>query len=674
MTQLTGWRRGDSQEALVTREWLVTNALGGYATGTIGGIATRRYHGALIAALPSPLGRFVMLNHLEEQVVVRGESRSLSGDEHLGGSIQFPDLTLLEEFRLERGLPVWIFNGDGVRITKRLVMPHLQNTTCITYELDVASEPAQLRLRPAVHFRPHERDVTADFTEPYATHVDGPRLEISANGLPSLRIELRGGAIELDGKSSVLPELLYRIEQSRGYRHAGALWTPGTITIALTPGQTVTLVCSTEQWEVFDAFSQEQAFVAEHQRRDQLLALGRVDENAQPLIAELNFAADQFIIVPESRRADVLRARAAGDEPRTVIAGYHWFTDWGRDTMISLEGLTLTTGRNREAGSILRTFAGYVRDGLIPNMFPEGKNEGVYHTADATLWFFHGIRRYVDATNDQQTLKQLLPILHDIIDHHLRGTRFGIGVDPRDGLLRQGQDGYQLTWMDAKVDGWVVTPRRGKAVEINALFYNALLLLEEWTRAEGDTARADALRDRAATARSSFNARFWYAEGGYLYDVVDGEDGRDDPALRPNQLFSISLDHPVLDSERWERIVNVVRDELLTPVGLRSLSRSHPEYRKTYHGDLRTRDAAYHQGTVWSWLIGPFIDSWLKVHPGDRDGARELLRGLEQHLTEACIGSVSEVFDAEEPYTPRGCIAQAWGVAELLRCLKKVSG
>jgi predicted glycogen debranching enzyme len=674
MTNLTGWRRGDSQDALVTREWLVTNALGGYATGTIGGIATRRYHGALIAALPSPLGRFVMLNHLEERVVARGATRPLSGDEPLGGSIQFPDLTLLEEFRLERGLPVWIFNDAGVRITKRLVMPHLQNTTCITYELDAASEPVQLQLRPAVHFRPHERDVTADFAQPYTMYTDGSRLEILANGLPSLRIEFRGGVVDLDGKPAVLPELLYRIEQSRGYRHAGSLWTPGTITIALIPGQIVTLVCSTEQWEVFDAFSQEQAFVAEHQRRDQLLALGGVDENAQPLIAELNFAADQFIIVPESRRADVLRARAAGDEPRTVIAGYHWFTDWGRDTMISLEGLTLTTGRNREAGSIIRTFAGYVRDGLIPNMFPEGENEGVYHTADATLWFFHAIRRYVDATNDQQTLKQLLPVLHDIIDHHLRGTRFGIGVDPRDGLLRQGEDGYQLTWMDAKVDGWVVTPRRGKAVEINALFYNALLLLEEWTRAEGDIARADALRDRAATARTSFNARFWYAEGGYLFDVVDGEDGRDDPALRPNQLFSISLDHPVLDRERWERIVTVVRDELLTPVGLRSLSRAHADYRKTYDGDLRARDAAYHQGTVWSWLIGPFIDAWLKVRPGDRDGARELLRGLEHHLTEACIGSVSEVFDAEEPYIPRGCIAQAWGVAELLRCLKKVGG
>jgi predicted glycogen debranching enzyme len=613
----------------------------------------------------------MMLNHLEERVIDGERTRQLSGDEPFAGTVRFPDQGLLEEFRLERGLPVWIFSDGNMRITKRLLMPHLQNTTCITYELDAASAPLQLHLRPAVHFRPHEQDVTADFAHPYATHVNGSRIEISADELPSLRIDVRGSAVSVEGAWSIVPERLYRIEKSRGYKYSGSLWSPGTIVITLNPGMTVTFVCTTEQWDVLDRFSPEAAFAAEHQRRDQLLALARVDESTQAMLANLTFAADQFIIIPESRRADLLRARAAGDEPRTVIAGYHWFTDWGRDTMISLEGLTLSTGRYREAGSILRTFAAHVRDGLIPNMFPEGENEGLYHTADATLWFFHAIRRYVDATSDRQTLLQLLPALHDIIDHHLRGTRFGICVDPRDGLLRQGADGYQLTWMDAKVDDWVVTPRRGKAVEINALFYNALLLLEEWTREEGDVARADVLRDHAARVRTAFNERFWYEEGGYLFDVIDGEDGRADTALRPNQLFSISLDHPVLERERWERIVTLVRDELLTPVGLRSLSRAHPEYRKYYDGDLRARDAAYHQGTVWSWLIGPFIDAWLKVHPNDRDGAREFLRGLEHHLTEACIGSISEVFDAEEPYTPRGCIAQAWGVAELLRCLRK---
>jgi predicted glycogen debranching enzyme len=338
--------------------------------------------------------------------------------------------------------------------------------------------------------------------------------------------------------------------------------------------------------------------------------------------------------------------------------------------MISLEGLTCTTGRHREAGWILRTFGQYIRDGLIPNMFPDGSNEGLYHTADATLWFFQAAHRYLKTTDDRVTLEQLLPKLRDIIEHHLRGTRFGIRVDERDGLLRQGEEGYQLTWMDAKCDGWVVTPRRGKAVEINALWYNALRLLEGWTReVEGEEA-ARAYAGHAERARRSFNERFWYEEGGHLYDVVEcGElGGKDDPACRPNQLLAISLEHPVLDPARWESVLNVAREKLLTPVGLRSLSPDHPDFKPTYHGDLKTRDAAYHQGTVWGWLIGPFVDAWLKVHPEDRAGARRFLEGFLPHLDEACVGSVSEVFDAVPPFTAHGCVAQAWSVAELLRC------
>ena len=359
-----------------------------------------------------------------------------------------------------------------------------------------------------------------------------------------------------------------------------------------------------------------------------------------------------------------------GDEVRTVIAGYHWFTDWGRDTMISLEGLTLCTGRQREAGYIVRTFGHYVRDGLIPNMFPEGTNQGLYHTADATLWFFHAIHRYVVATGDRSTLRQLMPKLASIVEHHLRGTRFGIGVDPADGLLTQGQEGYQLTWMDAKVDDWVVTPRRGKAVEINALWYNALRLYADWLREEGDP-EATAVDAHAERAHESFNRRFWYAEGEYLYDVIDGEQG-DDPACRPNQILSISLDHPVLDRDRWEPVLAVVRDRLLTPVGLRSLSPGHRDYKPQYYGDLRARDAAYHQGTVWGWLVGPFVDAWLRVHPGDKAGARQYaLEGFAAHLGDAGIGTLSEVFDAEPPYTPRGCMAQAWSVAEVLRAWMK---
>jgi predicted glycogen debranching enzyme len=302
-------------------------------------------------------------------------------------------------------------------------------------------------------------------------------------------------------------------------------------------------------------------------------------------------------------------------------------------------------------------------------MFPEGENEGLYHTADATLWYFHAIDRYVAATGDTATLATLLPTLRDIVARHLEGTRFGIHVDPKDGLLIQGADGYQLTWMDAKCDGWVVTPRRGKAVEINALWYNALRLLEGWTRAAGDPAAARSLARHAARGRRSFNERFWNAAAGHLHDVVESPDlaGGDDPACRPNQLLAISLAHPVLDDARWASVVDTVRAKLVTPFGLRSLASDHPDYKPTYHGDLSTRDAAYHQGTVWAWLIGPFIDAWLKVRPEDGAGARRFLEGFVAHLDEAGVGTISEIFDAVAPYTARGCVAQAWSVAEVLR-------
>jgi predicted glycogen debranching enzyme len=314
-----------------------------------------------------------------------------------------------------------------------------------------------------------------------------------------------------------------------------------------------------------------------------------------------------------------------------------------------------------------------VRDGLIPNMFPEGEKEGLYHTADATLWFFHAVHRYLTVTGDRTTLKLLLPKLAAIVERHIVGTRFGIAMDPGDALLRQGAQGYQLTWMDAKVDDWVVTPRRGKAVEINALWYNALRLLEGWLAEEGQHSESRHIGDTAARVGESFNRRFWNESSGYLYDVVDAEGGGNDDACRPNQVFAISLENPVLDESRWPAVMDVVTERLLTPVGLRSLAPGHPDYKSKYYGDLRSRDAAFHQGTVWAWLIGPYIDAWLKLHPGERAEARRLVEGLVPHLDEQCIGSISEVFDAEPPYTPRGCIAQAWSVAEALRCWVKTA-
>ena len=356
-----------------------------------------------------------------------------------------------------------------------------------------------------------------------------------------------------------------------------------------------------------------------------------------------------------------------GDESRTVIAGYHWFTDWGRDTMISLEGLTLTTGRHREAAFILRTFAHYVKNGLIPNMFPDGSNKGLYHTADATLWFFHALERYLVTTNDDDMLVEMLPVMQEIIEAHERGTDFGIHVDPRDSLLTQGAEGYQLTWMDAKVDDWVVTPRRGKAVEINALWHNALCNVAKWTEAVRGPGDASRYADRAAKTRESFNRRFWNPDRGFLFDIVDGEGG-DSPLCRPNQVLAISLENPVLARERWEPVMKAVEERLLTPVGLRSLAPGEPDFKERYFGDLRARDAAYHQGTVWGWLIGPYIDAWLKLHPGRTADARKLLGGFIEHLDDFGVGSIAEVFDATPPFAARGCIAQAWSVAEVLRC------
>ena len=343
--------------------------------------------------------------------------------------------------------------------------------------------------------------------------------------------------------------------------------------------------------------------------------------------------------------------------------------------MISLEGLTLTTGRWLEAGYILRTFAYYIRDGLIPNMFPDGAKQGLYHTADATLWFFHALARYIEITNDRTTLKLLLPALIDIVEQHLRGTKFNIRVDPIDGLLTQGEEGYQLTWMDAKIDDWVVTPRRGKPVEINALWYNALQLLADWLRRTGNAPTAQRYEEHAQHAHASFNQRFWFADGGYLFDVVDcdGKKGTQDVSCRPNQIFAISLDHPVLDEERWGSVVEVVRSKLLTPLGLRSLSPEDPEYKPIYSGDLRSRDGAYHQGTVWTWLIGPFIDAWLKVHSNDKQGARKFLEAFPVHLSDNGLGTISEVFDANAPHLAGGCIAQAWSVAEVLRSWVKTA-
>jgi predicted glycogen debranching enzyme len=654
-------------------EWLVTNGLGGYASGTVSGAITRRYHGLLIAALPNPLGRMMMLNGLSERLRLPGRRVVYTGAEELSGMAR-EHIIPVADFRLEAGLPVWRYEVDGFVLEKRLVLPYKQNTVHLIYRLLAGSGRLRLGLRPAIHFRSHDAPVSTPAPHQYVLTICDDQFEItSAKDLPALRFLIHGpgAAFTFDHKETT--SIPYRTERSRGYEWEGSLWSPGYFRSDVGPGDQVALSASTENWETVRALSPEGALRAERERRDLLLTAAPAAVRSG-ISAELVLAADQFLITPVGRVEDTARAHAAGDEVRTIIAGYHWFTDWGRDTMISLEGLALATGRTTEAGWILRTFSYYIRDGLIPNLFPEGQKEGRYHTADATLWFFHAIHRYVQLSGDRTTLRRLLPQLIDVIEHHMRGTRFGIRMDPRDALLCQGEQGYQLTWMDAKVDDWVVTPRRGKAVEINALWYNALRLLEQWLLEEKEESRSREIAGIASRAAESFNARFWFEEGGYLYDVVDTEQGGNDSACRPNQMFAISLDYAVLDPARWNSIMEVVTTQLLTPVGLRSLAPGHPDYKPRYYGDLRSRDAAYHQGTVWAWLIGPYIDAWLKLHPDDLAGARQLLAGFIPQLGQACIGSISEIFDAEPPYTPRGCIAQAWSIAEVLRCWVKTAG
>ncbi len=677
------------RDELLSREWLVTNGLGGYASGTLSGACTRRYHGLLIAALPSPLGRTMMLSHVAEQLRLKdGTKVDLSAEEKTG-SLEWGATEHQKAFRLETGLPVWTYEFGGVVVEKRLFLIHGQNTVHISYRLLQGDGPVRLKLRAAVHFRGHDEYVSVPLPTKHVItaplEANNARYELHGpETFPPLRLRLDGQRAAFTLEPQTIEQVLFRVEQARGYADVGQTHSPGHFRVDLTRDQPVTLIASCEDWSEIDALSPSDAARAEAERRRRLLFAAPVCAQEGPA-AELVLAADQFIIQPAGRVEHATRARAQGDELRSVIAGYHWFTDWGRDTMISLEGLTLTTGRSTEARWILRTFAQYLRDGLIPNMFPEGENEGLYHTADATLWMFHAVDRYLQVTNDVETLEILLPKLESVVEHHVRGTRFGIRVDDKDGLLRQGEEGYQLTWMDAKCDGWVVTPRRGKAVEINALWYNALRLLEGWVRVARGDGPARPLADMAERVRRSFHERFWYEAGGYLYDVVDSggpgvglanhaiDGAGNDAACRPNQIFAVSLPHAVLAQERWQSVVDVVQRALWTPVGLRSLARGHPDYKPTYHGDLKTRDAAYHQGTVWSWLIGPFVDAWMKVHPGDKAGARQLVAGLVEHLDDNCVGTISEVFDAEAPFHGRGCAAQAWGVAELLRILVKTA-
>lgn len=653
--------------SLLSKEWLVTNGLGGYASSTIHGVATRRYHGTFVPDLPSPWGRTIIMPRLDEELSTEAGSLLVSGVEYEDGRLDSDLPNVIAEFRREWQTPVWRMVIGGREVEKRVIMPYGQNTVYVEYRL-LTGEPVRLNVRPFVTFRMLDAQMKEARQPPFPLTILGGRYEMQlSDGAPALKMGLRphGGCFVADYQLS--RNILYRVDRDRGSPATEDLASPGYFTAEIRTDRPIAFVASTESWEVLELHAGS-IFEAESHRLQKVIAQADVAQSDE-LERFLVLAADQFIVFPGSRLEEHALAQASGDEARTVIAGYHWFTDWGRDTMISLDGLTLCTGRHKEARAILRTFGNYIRDGLLPNLFPEGQRKALYHTADATLWYFHALDRYYRATEDRDTLMTLYPILKGVIEHHRRGTHFGIGVDPKDGLLHAGAEGYQLTWMDAKVDGWVVTPRRGKPVEIQALWFNALRLMAEWAESLGE--RPDAWLRMAGQTRQSFNERFWNPAAGCLFDVVDGEQG-DDASLRPNQVFSISLRHPVLDERRWRPVVDVAVEKLLTPVGLRSLARGHRDYKPKYFGDLRARDAAYHQGTVWAWLIGHFIDAWMRVYK-DKQQAQGMLEGFRQQLRDDGVGTISEIFDAEPPYHPRGCIAQAWSVAEVLRAYQSVN-
>ncbi len=647
------------------REWLVTNGLGGYASGTLAGVCTRRYHGLFVPNLTRPRGRHVLVSRLDEEVSHGNHTWQLGGSDQQGRAFGRYSAPWLRAFCMEGNIARWVYQCGEVTLERQLVMPHQRNATCLRYVI-TDGPAARLRVRPFMAFRRQD----APLQRPgYGRFVLG----VTEEGC--CRVTLEDSELWL--AMCLLPERLAftpaPLEQTdawlwredvRGYEAHEACASPGYYEWLAQPGVPGMLLFTTE--ETHPCADPARPFEEERRRGAALVELAGAQQD--DFLAHLTIAADQFLILPESRLEESAGASAHGHVLRTVVAGYYWFLDWGRDTMISLEGLMLATGRHMEARATLLTFSRYVRDGLLPNLFPEGAREGVYHTVDATLWYFHAISRYLQATGDRSLLEELLPTLRDVMQHHVQGTRFGIVMDPADGLLRAGAPHNALTWMDAHMWEWIVTPRRGKPVEIQALWYNALRLMQQWETTE--PARETHAR-RASMARRSFNEKFWNPACNCLFDVVDGEEGRD-ARLRPNQLFAIALDHPVLERSHWGAVLDTVGGELLTPVGLRTLARTDPAYSSSYHGNLRSRDAAYHQGTVWPWLLGAFIDASLKVH-GDAAAARRLLQEFPRHLHLAGLGSISEVFDGDAPHTPHGCIAQAWSVAEVLRCWKRTA-
>ena len=630
------------------REWLVTNGIGGFASGTVAGILTRRYHGLLIAALQPPMGRTLLVSKLDETLNYQGQTFPIYANAWASDYIEPEGFVYLERFHLEGTTPVWTYRLADAVLQKRIWMQHGANTTYVRYTLERASAPVQLSIKAMCSYRDyHGLTKGGDDWEMTIDHVpDGLRVDAHKNAIDFYLLSLEADAAPHHDWYS---DYHLDVEANRGLDALEDHLHAGVFTAELQPGTSVTMVLTTDPHASLDG---KKSFV-KHQAWEASLLLKTPFADTDEPYRHLILAADQFIV--ERNTSD-------GQVGHSIIAGYPWFGDWGRDTMIALPGLTLATGRPEIAASILRTFARFVDQGMLPNRFPDAGEIPEYNTVDATLWYFEAIRSYLADTDDADLVKELFPVLARIIEHHKKGTRYQIKMDPNDHLLHAGEPGVQLTWMDAKVDGWVVTPRIGKPVEVNALWYNALWCMADFAALLGEPVAP--YRELASAVRKSFK-RFWNAEAGYCYDVLDGPGGHE-ASLRPNQVFAVALPHRALSKSRQKSVVEVCSRHLLTPLGLRSLAPSEPDYQGHYGGTPYERDGAYHQGTVWSWLIGPFCAAHLNVYQ-DTDAIRSFLSPLLDHMTDHCIGSVSEIFDGDPPFQPRGAVAQAWGVAGILR-------
>lgn len=645
----------DTFEQAAKREWLVTNGIGGFACGTVGEMITRRYHGLLVAALAPPVNRTLLVATLDLAVHYSSDQIRLFTHEFSDGTVDPQGYLQLESFHLDDGMPVWHYAIADALLEKRVLMAPGKNTTYVHFRVLRASATLDLECTPLCSYRDYHNHGHGGWDINVCESSSGFKIDAFA-GARSYRISCSGATFTRD--PDWYWHFRHREESARGLDDSEDLFRPGRFTLSLAQGEHATVVLSADA-DIPEDF----AIVQAQFHKQQTARLNRLPADAPGWIGQLTLAADQFIV---DRYQDGVPAG------KTIIAGYPWFSDWGRDTMIALPGLTLATKRFDVAASILRTFAAYVSQGMLPNRFPDSAQTPEYNTVDATLWYFEAIHQYTRHSGDLELAAELYPVLDDIIDWHRRGTRFGIKVDADDGLLTAGEEGVQLTWMDAKVGDWVVTPRIGKAVEVNALWYNALQVMAELAVRLGKDARAAEYENAAARVKTGFQ-RFWNAARDCLYDVIDGPEGESgadgrnyDGRLRPNQLFAVSLPHSPLEAAQQKSVVDICARELVTSHGLRSLARGEPGYVSHYQGDPLQRDSAYHQGTVWAWLLGAFVDAHYRVYQ-DAAIAQSFMEPLGLHLSAACVGSISEVFDAEPPFMSRGCFAQAWSVSEVLR-------